>query len=191
MDKGIRTITYGLHDGTRTINMPRTREQSDAIHQLITKYWAFSGWSAKRISVEFSNDPELKSKYGEISVSGVQEHIVKCRREFESLLDEDSLEKFTGEFVRKQHIFDQEVEDIDNVMKKLDQEDPKQIEIWLKCERAKHEIHMDSIRMMQDIQLVLNVKKIVGSQRKKTMKLLKVHQSLPEEETPIGHIERD
>ena len=191
MDKAPRTFTYGIFDGTRKITMPRTREQSDAIHQLITKYWAFSGWSAKRISAEFSNDPELKSKYGEISVSGVQEHIVKCRREFESLLDEDSLEKFTGEFVRKQHIFDQEVEDIDNAMKKLDQEDPKQLEIWLKCERAKHEIHMDSIRMMQDIQLVLNVKKIVGSQRKKTMKFLKVHQSLPEEETPIGHITGD
>jgi len=174
--------------GISGIILPRTKEQSDAIHQLITKYWAFSGWSAKRISTEFSNDPELKSKYGEISVSGVQEHIVKCRREFESLLDEDSLEKFTGEFVRKQHIFDQEVEDIDNAMQKLDLEDPRQLEIWLKCERAKHEIHMDSIRMMQDIQLVLNVKKIVGAQRKRTMKLLKVNNRLPyDEDTPIGH----
>lgn len=162
--------------------MPRTREQSDAIHQLILKFWAFSGWSAKRISAEFTNDPELKAKYGEISVSGVQEHIVKCRRELESLLDEDALEKFTGEFVRKQHIFDQEVEDIDNAQKHLDQEDPKQLDIWLKMERAKHEIHVDSIKMMQDIQLVLNVKKIVGARRKGQLQVLKTANVLPKVE---------
>lgn len=159
--------------------MPRTTEQSEAIHQMILKFWAFSGWSAKRISAEFSNDPDLKNKFGEISVSGVQEHIVRCRRELEALLDEDALEKFTGEFVRKQHIFDQEVEDIDKAMSKLDQEDPKQLETWLKCQRAKHEIHMDSIRMMQDIQLVLNVKKIVGARRKATIKTFKATNTLP------------
>lgn len=153
--------------------MPRNKEDSEAIHQMILKYWAFSGWSAKRISQEFSNDPELKTKFGEISVSGVQAHIVRCRRELESLLDEDALEKFTGEFVRKQNIFDQEVEDIDNAQKYLDQEDPKQLETWLKLQRAKHEIHVDSIRMMQDIQLVLNVKKMVGARRKGELRILK------------------
>ena len=77
-------------------------ERAAKIHGLITKYWAFTGWSAEKIAQEFDRDEALHKEFGSVSVSSVLVHIKKIRIEFETLVDEDVLEKYTSEFVRKQ-----------------------------------------------------------------------------------------
>ncbi|MFB5617555.1 MAG: hypothetical protein ACE5Q4_02695 [Nitrosopumilus sp.] len=173
--------------------MPASPEQSEIAakkHAIIMKYWAFSGWSAKKISEEFSRDEDLKREFPEgVSVDSVIQHIRRIRIELEAVVDEDALEKYTSEFIRKQYQYDQQLEDITTLQNGLDKEDIKDKELWLKCENAKTNILDKQIKMMSDIELVLMVKQM-NAKRRKEMKTLK-KQDVKELATRVAPAEGD
>lgn len=156
--------------------MVASKEQSERaskIHALITKYWAFTGWSAQKISDEFTRDELLHKEFGSVSVSSVLDHIKKIRIEFETLVDEDVLEKYTSEFVRKQFQYDHQIEEIMKMSNTIDVEDLKGKELWLKFEAMKSQILDKQIKMMTDIELVLMTKQM-NAKRRGEIKTLKV-----------------
>jgi len=143
-------------------------------HAIIMKYWAFSGWSALKISHEFSRDEELKKMFPEgVSVSSVTKHIKKIRIELESMVDEDALEKYTSEFIRKQYQYDRQIEAIEEMQNTIDVDDSKGKELWLKFESQKSFILDKQIKMMSDIELVLMVKQL-NAKRRREIKTLNV-----------------
>lgn len=156
--------------------MGASKEQSDLAtkkHAIITKYWAFSGWSAKKISEEFDRDEELHKEFGSVSIPSVEEHIRRIRIEFETYVDEDALEKYTSEFVRKQHQYDNQLDLIEKMQNTIDVDDVKGQELWLKFESQKTAILDKQIKMMSDIELVLMIKQM-NARRRKELKTLKV-----------------
>lgn len=156
--------------------MGASQEQSDIAakkHAIIMKYWAFSGWSAKKISEEFDRDVELHKEFGSVSIPSVEEHIRRIRLEFETCVDEDALEKYTSEFVRKQHQYDNQLEAIEKMQNTIDIGDTKGQELWLKFEAQRTAILDKQIKMMSDIELVLMIKQM-NAKRRKEIKTLKV-----------------
>ena len=156
--------------------MGASEEQSELAarkHAVIMKYWAFSGWSAKKISEEFDRDVELHKEFGSVSVASVEQHIRKIRIEFEACVEEDALEKYTSEFVRKQHQYDNQLEALEKMENSIDTDDLKGKELWLKFESQRTAILDKQIKMMSDIELVLMVKQM-NAKRRKEMKTLKV-----------------
>jgi len=156
--------------------MGASQEQSDLAarkHSIIMKYWAFSGWSAKKISEEFDRDVELHKEFGSVSIPSVEEHIRRIRLEFETAVDEDALEKYTSEFVRKQHQYDNQLEALENMQRAIDTDDLKGKELWLKFESQRTAILDKQIKMMSDVELVLMVKQM-NAKRRKEIKTLKV-----------------
>jgi hypothetical protein len=160
--------------------MPASEEQSAIAakkHGIIMKYWVFSGWSPRKISEEFSRDETLKEQFPDgVSLDSVIQHVKRIRIELEALVDEDAIEKYTSEFVRKQYQFDQQLEDISKLQNGLDKEDIKDKELWLKCENSKTSILDKQIKMMSDIELVLMVKQM-NAKRRKELKTLKLDKS--------------
>ncbi len=138
------------------------------------KYWAFSGWSANKISQEFSRDDTLKEEFPDgVSVPSVIQHIKKVRIELEQLVDEDALEKYTSEFIRKQFQYDNQIEVMQTMQNTIDTSDAKGQELWLKFESQKTVILDKQIKMMSDIELVLMIKQM-NAKRRKELKTLKI-----------------
>ena len=136
--------------------------------------WLFQGYSIRKIAAEFNNTKEYVDKWGEVSVSSVSQYVRAFRRDAEKWVDEDALEKYTAEFVRKQHTIDEEIDKLLNVQKLLDTSDPKNAELYLKFETAIHSMHMNQIKMMSEIELVITIKKFNKERRLKNETLIKL-----------------
>lgn len=143
--------------------------------------WLFQGYSIRKIADEFNSNPEYVKKFDTITASSVAVWVREFRRDAERWLDEDALEKYTAEFVRKQHTIDEQIDKLQKTQKLLDQSDPKQLDLFLKFETAIHQMHMNQIKMMSEIELVLAVKKYNKERRLKNETIKMVDSENPED----------
>lgn len=165
----------------------RSHEELREIKDIVAKYWAFGGFSIRKITDEFNKQEDYVKKYGTVSVSSVQGYVKEIRREFESFLDEDAIEKYTGEFVRKQFQVDEQIEKLRKVQELIDVNtgDEKQRELYLKFEREMHNMTMNQVKMMSDIELVLSVKKFAKKRRLQTETIKQVPEEIKSMEEHI------
>ena len=140
----------------------RDQQKSDEIRSKVRDLYIFFHKSASAIEKELNSTQEFTSKYGTITVPGVNYHIQKIKSEYEKYIGEDAIDKYTAEFVRLQNSFDAELDDVDEVIKATEEEDIK-----IKLIRLRHEIRLDKMKMLQDIELPLAVKKLKLERKKK------------------------
>ena len=144
------------------------------VKEIVREMWVFQGYSIRKIESEFNANPDWVSKYGTVSFASVAIYVREARRELENWLDEEFLEKYTGEFVRKRFIMEEQIEKLREAQKYIDFKsgETKDKELYLKFEMAIHNIGMDQMRMMTDIELVLNIKKLNKEKRLKNETLV-------------------
>jgi len=155
-------------------NKARPNKNLNDLKNIIRTMWLFQGYSIRRIADEFNNNKEYVKEFGTVSVSSVGQYVKAAKKEAESWIDEDALEKYTAEFVRKQHTIDEEIEKLRKLQEMCDLSDPKDKELYLKISNAMHQMSMNQIKMMSDIELVIQVKKFNKERRIKneTIKLI-------------------
>ena len=146
--------------------MARNEDDSKAIRDKIRDMYIFFHKSASAIERELNGDSDFVRRYGNITIPGVNYHIQKIKSEYERFIGEDAIDKYTAEFVRLQNSFDQELEDVDEMIRRTDSED-----VRIKLMRLRHEIRLDKMKMLQDIELPLAVKKLKLERNKKLKKL--------------------
>ena len=146
--------------------MARNEDDSKAIRDKIRDLYIFFHKSASAIERELNGDSNFVRRYGNITIPGVNYHIQKIKSEYERFIGEDAIDKYTAEFVRLQNSFDQELEDVDEMIRRTDSED-----VRIKLMRLRHEIRLDKMKMLQDIELPLAVKKLKLERNKKLKKL--------------------
>jgi hypothetical protein len=146
-------------------NKARPTKDLSEMKNILRVMWIFQGFSVRKMSREFNNNKDYVAKYGTVSVSSVTGYVKEFRRDAEKWYDEDAVEKYAAEFVRKQHTIDEQVDRIDEVQRLIDVTDPKERELFLKFEMAKHTLHQDQIKMMSEIELVLHVKRLNKDRR--------------------------
>ena len=153
----------------------RSKQQLKEIKSIVASFWMV-GHSNRRIAEDFNKSKEWVDKYDTISVSSVGDYVREIRRDFEKYLDEDVIEKYTGEFVRKQFTIDEEIEKLRKLQELIDVDsgDVKDKELYLKIEREIHAMTMNQIKMMSDIELVLQVKNFAKKRRLQTDTLKKI-----------------
>jgi len=160
--------------------MPKkVRSKADLIQlkNIIRSMWTFEGYSVRKIAKEFNSNDEYVRKYKKVSISSVQVWVVEIRKELENWVDEDALEKYTGEFVRQQHIIDTQIENLRDVQKLIDITDSKERELFLRFEESIHRMTMDKTKMMSEIELVLRIKKLNKDRRLKEETLVLVDEN--------------
>jgi hypothetical protein len=155
-------------------NKARPTKDLSEMKNILRIMWIFQGFSIRKMSREFNNNPEYVAKYGTVSVSSVTGYVKEFRRDAEKWYDEDAVEKYAAEFVRKQHTIDEQVDRIDEVQRLIDVTDPKERELFLKFEMAKHTLHQDQIKMMSEIELVLHIKRLNKERRIKNETIVKL-----------------
>ena len=140
--------------------MVRTRgpELSKEFKDHIFNEWTFKGKNAYQIANDVNNSTELMSKFGKTTPAGIHYHIVNIRKELEDTISEDALDTYIGEFIRARTGFEQDVSDVDQLIKLA--KEKGDIELELKLRRHRHEIKLDSFRLLQDSALPLQVKKL-------------------------------
>lgn len=153
--------------------MPRNKEKSLAIRNRIRDLYIFFHKSISAIEQDLNGDEQFVRRYGRISVPGVNYHIQKIKAEYEQYVGEDAIDKYTAEFVRLQNSFDKELEDVDKMIQATDEDDTK-----IKLMRLRHEIRLDKMKMLQDIELPLAVKKL-KHERKRKLSAIKMVQDEP------------
>ena len=155
----------------------RDQQKSDGIRNKVRDLYIFFHKSASAIERELNASQEFTSKYGTITVPGVNYHIQKIKSEYEKYIGEDAIDKYTAEFVRLQNSFDAELDDVDEMIKATEEEDIK-----IKLMRLRHEIRLDKMKMLQDIELPLAVKKLKLERKKKYDTLEVVPKELEKDE---------
>lgn len=151
--------------------MPKNKRERLLIREKIKEFW-FAGYSEREISRKMKEVHNI-----EISPAGVRIYLQKVHREMEFYMNEDTFDKYLSEFSRKREIFDNEVEEINQMLEMLDPKDPKELAEITKLRKLRHEIRVDSLRLLQDIQLPMAVKKF-KKERDSWTKTLK---AVPEE----------
>lgn len=146
-------------------NKSRPTKDLSQMKNILRTMWLYQGFSIRKMSQAFNANPEYVAKFGTVSVSSCTVYIKEFRRDAEEWYDEDAVEKYAAEFVRKQHTMDEQIDRLDEVQKLIDVLEPKERELFLKFEMAKHVIHQDQIKMMSEIELVLHIKKINKERR--------------------------
>ena len=144
----------------------RTRgpELSKEFHNFIATEYMFHSLNAYQIADKINGDSELLSRFGKTTHAGVYYHVVKIQAEMEDTINEDAMDIYIAEFIRARIGFDQDAADMTELIK-LATDDPEmstkeRLEIELKLRRHRHEIKLDSFRMLQDNALPLTVKKL-------------------------------
>ena len=145
----------------------RSKEDLKIMKGIIRDMWVFQGYSIRKLCTEFNANKEYVDKYGTVSLSSVAVYVREARRELENCIDEDFLEKYTAEFVRRRFIMEEQIEKLREAQNFIDFKtgDSKDKDLYLKFEMAIHNIGMDQMRMMTDIELVLNIKKLNKEKR--------------------------
>ena len=95
----------------------RDQQKSDEIRSKVRDLYIFFHKSASAIEKELNSTQEFTSKYGTITVPGVNYHIQKIKSEYEKYIGEVAIDKYTAEFVRLQNSFDAELDDVDEMIK--------------------------------------------------------------------------
>ena len=155
----------------------RNQDKSDEVRNKVRDLYIFFHKSASAIQKELNTNQEFISKYGTITVPGVNYHIQKIKSEYEKYIGEDAIDKYTAEFVRLQNSFDAELDDVDEMIKATEEDDIK-----IKLMRLRHEIRLDKMKMLQDIELPLAVKKLKLERKKKYDTLEVVPKELDKDE---------
>src|SRR3990167_3881254 len=102
----------------------------------------------------------LQTKFNiKISEPGVRLHVIKIEKELESMISEDAIDKYVSEFVRMRTIFDNESEEMSKIIDTLSDDDPKELEAKIKLINARHAVRLDKMKMLQDIELPIAIKK--------------------------------
>ena len=158
-------------------NKARPTKDLSEMKNILRIMWIFQGFSVRKMSRVFNDNSDYVAKYGTVSVSSVTSYVKEFRRDAEKWYDEDAVEKYAAEFVRKQHTIDEQVDRIDDVQRLIDTSDPKEREMFLKFEMAKHTLHQDQIKMMSEIELVLHIKRLNKERRIKNETII----ALPDE----------
>ena len=140
----------------------RSPEKSKELHEYVSSQWMFFGRNAYQISDQINKDTELMSKFGKTSPAGIHYHVKQIQEEMENSISEDAMDTYIGEFIRARLGFEQDVIALEEIMqdernKGLDNMDK---ELYLKFARTRHEIKLDSFKMLQDSALPLQVKKL-------------------------------
>ena len=142
--------------------MQDRQKRTEEIRTKIRDLYIFFHKSPSSITRELNEDNEFTRRYGTITVPGVNYHIQKIKSEYEQFIGEDAIDKYTAEFVRLQNSFDAELDDVDKMIKDSEDED-----VVIKLMRLRHEIRLDKMKMLQDIELPLAVKKLKLERKKK------------------------
>jgi len=147
------------------------QKRTDEVRSKIRDLYIFFHKSPSSITRELNEDQEFTRKYGTITVPGVNYHIQKIKSEYEQFIGEDAIDKYTAEFVRLQNSFDHELDDVDEMIKATEDED-----VRIKLMRLRHEIRLDKMKMLQDIELPLAVKKLKMERKKKLSTIKEIPQ---------------
>jgi hypothetical protein len=142
--------------------MTRNPELSKDFKNYIFNQWMFFGRNAYQIAETINKDNILMSQYGKTTPAGVHYHIKNIESDLENTISEDAMDTYIGEFIRARTGFENDVADVEDLMthekaKGLDDMDK---ELYLKLSRFRHEIKLDSFKMLQDSALPLQVKKL-------------------------------
>ena len=164
--------------------MTRTRgpELSKKLHEYVSTQWMFFGRNAYQISDQINKDTVLMSQFGKTSPPGIHYHVKQIQQEMENSISEDAMDTYIGEFIRARLGFEQDVIALEEIM--LDEKnkgmEEMDKELYLKFARARHEIKLDSFKMLQDSALPLQVKKLKMERAK-----LRPARPMPEVEPPM------
>ena len=147
--------------------MVRTRgpELSRELHKEIWGMWVYRGMNARQIAKEINTNTDLLSKYGKVTPDGIHYHIVQIRKELDNTVNEDALDIYVSEFIRERERIEGEIEDIQSL---IDDTDKKDKELLIKLYKIRHEFGIDKMRLLQDVELPIAVKKM-KSEREKTI----------------------
>ena len=159
--------------------MTRTRgpELSKKLHEYVSTQWMFFGRNAYQISDQINKDTVLMSQFGKTSPPGIHYHVKQIQEEMANNISEDAMDTYIGEFIRARLGFEQDVIALEEKNKGMENMDK---ELYLKFARARHEIKLDSFKMLQDSALPLQVKKLKMERAK-----LRPARPMPEVEPPV------
>jgi hypothetical protein len=140
--------------------MVRTRgpELSKEFHDHIATEYMFKGKNAYNIAEDINADTELMSQFGKTTPVGVRYHILKIQKDMEDTINEDAMDTYIAEFIRARAGFDRDIVDMEGLIRLAHEQGDTELE--LKLRRHRHEIKLDSFKMLQDSALPLQVKKL-------------------------------
>jgi len=153
--------------------MPRTLDQTKAVHKFIYEQWVYAHKSQQAIVDMINGDPKLVQLYGEANPSLLNYHVNQIRMELESSIDHDAIEKYTAEYVRFQHTIESEIENVQKIIDLIDID--KEKETWIKLNRLKKEYIETKLKALQDHELPLTIKKLKAQRdhQQKTLRVIK------------------
>jgi hypothetical protein len=176
--------------------MTRTRgpELSKDFKNYIFNQWMFFGRNAYQIAETINKDTKLMSQFGKTTHAGVHYHIKNIERDLEDTISEDAMDTYIGEFIRARTGFENDVADVEEIMKHEKDKGMEDMdkELYLKLSRFRHEIKLDSFKMLQDSALPLQVKKLKMERNKlRPKKPIPeiVHTIEPQQETPQEEVD--
>lgn len=154
--------------------MVRTRgpELSKELHKEIWGMWVYRGMNARQIAKEINTNSDLLSKYGKVTPDGIHYHIVQIRKELDNTVNEDALDIYVSEFIRERERIEGEIEDIQSL---IDDTDKKDKELLIKLYKIRHEFGIDKMRLLQDVELPIAVKKMKSEREKMIPKPNVIH----------------
>lgn len=91
--------------------------------------------------------------------STVHVYVAKIEREMLHYMDEDTFLKYIAEFSRTRATFDREIEEIDEMIDKLDINVKEDKAVIARLVDSRHQIRLDKVKILQDLELPLAVKK--------------------------------
>lgn len=139
-----------------TKSKARNEKKSKQLRDKIRTLYVYYGHSIHKI-VEILNEEQPNDK---VSWHGVWYHVQKIQKEMEHSILPDALDRYAHEFVRLQSTLDGEIENLEKLETVLDLTQKGDKELKLKIETQKHNVRMDKMRMLQDIELPIVIKKL-------------------------------
>jgi len=146
--------------------MPRSEKKSQEVRERIRSLYIYQGLSERGVVDTLNPDAAFVRMYGKISLAGVHYHVVKIRADFERLVGIDAIDRYVADFIRLQQTMDGEVDQLNKMLEGADDE-----ELKLKIMRMRHDVYIDKMKMLQDVELPLQVKKLKSERRNKLEKL--------------------
>lgn len=115
--------------------------------------------------------------------STVHVYVSKIEKEMMHYMDEDTFLKYIAEFTRSRATFDREIEEIDEMLSKLDINTKEDKPVIARLIDSRHQIRLDKMKILQDLELPLAVKKFKKERDEMHSKLVTI--SVPEEKTLV------
>ena len=141
--------------------MPRSPEVSKELHQLIRDKYIYAGMSCRAIANEINGTVSLRSRFGDIDQSGVFYHVQQIREELEDTVNEDALDTYVAEFIRLKESLDADIEAVDAILATLEPKTkPEDRDVWLRTSRFRKELKEMKMKLLQDVELPIRVKKL-------------------------------